>query len=175
MFILPHHPSYTLAVLPKWGVVTVKTDGNPNATGVFVPKPLTGSEGSLTRPFHELVEYLQAGGDTIELWPSGEMLHRPPYIHVRIPYRCDEPLQSFTVYFRRYISPFDQTYTCLVRAPAEAEGGLRCAYRLMLRRVRMARRVALCMGSHDRLGQASPLRWLDHVTLGVIASYANLE
>lgn len=173
MFILSHHLSYTTAVLPKWRVMTVKVVGsNQNATGVYMPKPLTGKEGALTRPFHELVEYLQADGDTTQLWPSGEMLHRPPSIHTAIPYRCDEPLHGFTVYFRRFSSFHDQTFTCLVRATSEVEGGLRCAYRLMLRRVRMAKQVALGMGSHPRLGQSSPLRWLDHETLAVVARHA---
>ena len=172
MFILRPDPAYTRTVLPKCQIMTVKVHGNQNATGVYMPKPLAGNEGALTRPFRELVEYLQANGDTIQLWPSGEMQHRPPFVHTAIPYRCDKPLQGFTAYFRHSISEYDQNYTCLVRAPPEVEGGLRCAYRLMLRRVRNKKFVAVGMGSHARLGQNSLLSCLDHEILALVARHA---
>lgn len=170
MFVV-NHPFYTMTVLPNTQTLTMRVEHKNNASGIYFPVRITGTEGSLSRPFREFTKYLQASKETVQLYPSGKIIERPLYIHACIPPRCDEPLQELTVHFRHCASQYDQNFISFMRASPEVETVLRTASRIIAHHIRKPKLLALGMGSHARLGESSPFRLLDQGTLSLVAKY----
>ena len=165
-----------VSILTKLHVVTVQFEGaRKHLNAVYFPTPLQGTDGALKRSFNEFERYLQDDGDSMTLWPSGERVHRKPYVmaHVYNPPGMHGPVHELQIQFQ-HCGHYDQRYTELHIAPSEVLEGFSLVFRWMVRAVQIKalnRRMVLAMGQHARLGRQSLIRELDAMSLGLIAQH----